>query len=258
MFFKIYDLKLSLIHFKMIGFINISLFSKNKHILQMSFKVKKFFNCEYRLKIFPSKIFGIHTLKNRRDFISNIHLIVSILIFTTLPKKNSASEIQRSTVRSFVTRTGLKIIDFRKGDGDSPVWGDILKVNFVIYLFENGVLEKIDSTYDRKENFLFRHGNGQMADGFEEAIHSMNIGGKRRIVLSKNDLYTRFGFGPIIPSSNRREKIFNKKEIKKTKNNNFIIFDIELLDIKSKLTGIISNKTDFGAKWQINKILERL
>jgi len=152
----------------------------------------------------------------------------------------------------------LKIIDFRKGEGNSPQWGDILKVNFVIYLFENGKLEKIDSTYDRKESFLFKHGNGQMADGFEEAIHSMNIGGKRRIVLSKNDLYTQFGFGPIIPSFNRRNKIFNKKEIKRAKNNSSIIFDIELLDIKSKLTEILSNKTDFGIKSQINKTLGRL
>ena len=243
----------------MIGFINISLFSKNKHTLQRIFKVRKFYKCDYRLKIFPSKIFDNHNFKNRRNFISNINLIFSILIFNILPKKNYASEIQKfSDVRSFVTRTGLKIIDFRKGEGVSPVWGDILKVNFIIYLFENGVLEKIDSTYDRKENFLFRHGNGQMADGFEEAIHNMNIGGKRRIILSKNDLYTRFGFGPIIPASNGRGKIFNKKEIKKAKNNSCIIFDIELLDIKSKLTEILSNKTDFGSKRQISKILERL
>jgi len=63
----------------------------------------------------------------------------------------------------------------------------------------------------------------------------MKEGGKRRIILSNDDLYFQNGFGPIIVSYEMRQKFIKAKENKSETAAVSIIFDIELVEIKKSL-----------------------
>jgi hypothetical protein len=208
-------------------------------IMNLSHKMlKNNFKARVQKNLFSNKtsLQKIIFEKKRRNFcIQIIHLLFfSHLLWS--PKINLASEKNDISLSdAFVTVTGLKIVDFKNGKGDSPEWGDFVKVNFVIYILKNKKIEKIDSTYDRKKSYLYKHGNGQISDGFEEAVHSMKEGGKRRIILSNDDLYFQNGFGPTIVSYEMRQKFIKAKEDKSEPAAVSIIFDIELVEIKKSL-----------------------
>ena len=60
-----------------------------------------------------------------------------------------------------------------------------------------GKLEIIDST---NEPFLHKHGNGRICRGVDEAIHTMNVGGRRRAIIPPNlgSLGRNSSFSPFI------------------------------------------------------------
>lgn len=136
--------------------------------------------------------------------------------------------------QAFETKSGIKIINFLEGKGKTPAWGTILKVNYVNYITFDQITRKIDSTIDRKEIFTFQHGTGEINVVLEEAIHSMKVGGKRRIIAQFNSEQDFLTSGPISPSSGVRQelRLFLKNNTRK--NNLFLIYDIELLEIIEK------------------------
>ena len=143
-------------------------------------------------------------------------------------------DLSGKNFQSFETKSGIKIIDFLVGEGISPSWGTFVKVNYVSYITNKDIMRKIESTLDRNEIFTYQHGTGEINLAFEEAIHSMKIGGKRRIIV-KIDSETNFvGKGPISSSSGIRQEL--KSFIKKNFNSGEIslIYDIELIDISSQ------------------------
>lgn len=143
-------------------------------------------------------------------------------------------DLSGKNFQSFETKSGVKIIDFLVGEGTSPFWGTFVKVNYVSYITNKDIMRKIESTIDRKEIFTYQHGTGEINLAFEEAIHSMKIGGKRRIIV-KIDSETNFlGKGPISSSSGIRQELksFIRKNLKS--DDLFLIYDIELVDISSQ------------------------
>ncbi|EKD86480.1 MAG: peptidyl-prolyl cis-trans isomerase [uncultured bacterium] len=131
------------------------------------------------------------------------------------------------------TDTGLLNLDFTKRQGVSTrpeikelsaqdikvgtssagvAIGDIVVVHY-IGAFTDG--KKFDSSYDRKSPFTVEVGKGTVIRGFEEGVMGMKIGGKRRIFIPSELGYGAKGQGAIPPNSS-------------------LIFDVELLEIKSK------------------------
>lgn len=160
------------------------------------------------------------------------------LISHFFAKKNTgtANEINflKDLPQAFETKSGIKIVDFINGNGQSPIWGEILKINYVTYITDEKIIKKIDSTIDRKEVFTFQHGIGEINMALEEAVHTMKIGGKRRIIVKIKSERDPLFSGPIPPLSGLRQelKLFLKDNI--TKKNLFLIYDIELLKIIDK------------------------
>jgi hypothetical protein len=160
------------------------------------------------------------------------------LISHFFAKKNTgtANEINfsKDLPRAFETKSGIKIVDFINGNGKSPIWGEILEINYVTYITDEKIIKKIDSTIDRKELFTFQHGIGEINLAFEEAVHTMKIGGKRRIIVKIKSERDSLFSGPISPLSGLRQelRLFLKDNI--TKKNLFLIYDIELLKIIDK------------------------
>lgn len=109
------------------------------------------------------------------------------------------------------TSSGLAYTDLVVGTGPSPVQGRGVKVHYTGWL-EDGA--KFDSSYDRKEPFSFTFGAGEVIPGWDEALKTMKVGGRRKVVIPPRLAYGAQGAGGVIPP------------------NATLTFEIELLDVE--------------------------
>lgn len=108
------------------------------------------------------------------------------------------------------TESGLKYVDETVGDGASPNKGDMVSVHYTGFLTDG---TKFDSSVDRGQPFQFKIGVGQVIKGWDEGVMSMNIGGKRKLIVPPELGYGARGAGGVIPP------------------NATLVFDVELLGI---------------------------
>jgi FKBP-type peptidyl-prolyl cis-trans isomerase len=93
------------------------------------------------------------------------------------------------------TKSGLKYVDLKVGDGDEAKLGDTVEVHYTGWL-KNG--KKFDSSVDRKEPFTFRIG-GKVIKGWNEGVQGMKVGGKRKLIIPPELGYGKAGAGDDIP-----------------------------------------------------------
>lgn len=113
--------------------------------------------------------------------------------------------------REITTSSGLKYTELVEGTGATPQPGQTVTVHYTGTL-ENGT--KFDSSLDRGQPSEFRIGVGEVIKGWDEALMSMKVGGKRRLVIPPSLGYGPRGRPPTIPG------------------NATLIFEVELLDVK--------------------------
>ncbi|XP_020584882.1 peptidyl-prolyl cis-trans isomerase FKBP20-2, chloroplastic-like isoform X2 [Phalaenopsis equestris] len=106
--------------------------------------------------------------------------------------------------------SGLIYLDIEVGNGDCPKDGQQVTFHYIGYN-ESG--RRIDSTYSQGSPAKIRLGNNALVPGFEEGIHDMRPGGKRRIIIPPE-------LGPPVGPST----FFSSKQ--------FEVFDVELLNVK--------------------------
>lgn len=111
-----------------------------------------------------------------------------------------------------ITESGLRYIDLKVGEGESPQRGQTVVVHYTGYLADG---TKFDSSRDRDRPFSFKVGVGQVIKGWDQAIPSMKVGGRRQIIIPPELGYGQRGAGGVIPP------------------NATLIFDVELLKISS-------------------------
>lgn len=108
-----------------------------------------------------------------------------------------------------VTASGLKYTDLKVGDGPRPRLGQRVQVHYIGWL-ANG--KEFESTYKIGQPAEFILGPA-LIRGWNEALQSMKVGGKSRVVIPSHLAYGATGRPPMIPP------------------NETLIFEIELLGI---------------------------
>ena len=114
-------------------------------------------------------------------------------------------------VETITTASGLQYIDTEVGTGKSPLSGQGVIVHYTGTLTDG---TQFDSSYDRNKPFSFTIGIGRVIQGWDEGVSSMQVGGKRRLIIPPELGYGSRGAGKVIPPHAT------------------LIFDIELLDIR--------------------------
>jgi peptidylprolyl isomerase len=91
----------------------------------------------------------------------------------------------------------------------------MVTVHYSGWLDANGARgKKFDSSVDRGQPFVFKLGVGQVISGWDLGVATMQVGGKRTLVLPAAHGYGQRGAGGLIPPGAT------------------LIFDVELLGFK--------------------------
>ena len=94
------------------------------------------------------------------------------------------------------TESGLQYKDLLVGEGEAARTGSTAIVHYTGWLLDG---TKFDSSLDRGVPFEFIIGRGQVIKGWDEGVASMNVGGKRELVIPAELGYGDQGAGNVIP-----------------------------------------------------------
>merc|ERR1719409_2150227 len=94
---------------------------------------------------------------------------------------------------------GLQYKDIAEGDGAMPAKGQGVYAHYSGYLLESGNL--FDSSYERGKPLQFAVGTGRVIKGWDEALLTMRVGGRRMLVIPAELGYGAKGIGPIPPNA---------------------------------------------------------
>ena len=110
------------------------------------------------------------------------------------------------------TSSGLQYEVLTSGDGTAASAGDTAVVHYTGWLMDD---TKFDSSVDRGEPFEFAIGQGNVIEGWDEAVALMKIGDKWKLTIPPDLAYgDRSIGGGLIPAGST------------------LIFEVELLDLK--------------------------
>jgi FKBP-type peptidyl-prolyl cis-trans isomerase len=118
-----------------------------------------------------------------------------------------------SAIQWHTTPSGLQYADTAIGKGEPPREGQIVVVHFAGWLDDGS---QFDSTRRRGKPFGFPVGSGQVIKGWDEAVRTMKVGGKRRLIVPPALGYGESGLGALVPPNAK------------------LVFDLELIRIIDK------------------------
>ena len=144
-----------------------------------------------------------------RNLKIGVLILVAVVAIAGVVYVITRRNAQTQTTWDVTTPSGLKIHDLKVGDGPSPKMGQTVRVHY-IGRFENG--QEFNNSYQTGSPAEFRLGG--VIDGWNEALQTMKVGGKRKIFVPSKLGYGTRGKAPNIPPNANLE------------------FDIELLGIK--------------------------
>ncbi len=114
-----------------------------------------------------------------------------------IPDGSPESPIEVAEADFTTTDSGLKYYDIETGNGPMPTEGQAVTAHYTGWL-EDGT--KFDSSLDRGQPFMFMVGQGMVIPGWDEAVLTMKVGGKRQLVIPAELAYGEAGAGGgVIP-----------------------------------------------------------
>ena len=104
----------------------------------------------------------------------------------------------------------MKIEKLASGNGPSAKRGDTVTVHYTGWLTDG---TKFDSSVDRDEPFAFVLGTGQVIQGWDQGVATMQVGDKARLTIPPELAYGKEGYPGAIPP------------------NATLVFEVELLSV---------------------------
>jgi FKBP-type peptidyl-prolyl cis-trans isomerase len=138
-------------------------------------------------------------------------LIVVLLLGACAQSGSPASKPAAAGGKMETTPSGLQYEDLVVGTGAKPNAGQTAVVHYTGWLDDG---KKFDSSVDRGSPFEFRVGQGQVIKGWDEGVATMQVGGKRKLLIPAELGYGARGAGGVIPPNAR------------------LTFEVELLGVK--------------------------
>ena len=127
-------------------------------------------------------------------------LLAGIFVLTDSCNRVLAAETvaRQAEIKGYQTKSGLKYYDFLDGKGPSPRFGQLVSFNYICY-FRPSSSDPLDVVDSSSRPFLHKHGNGRLIRAIDEGLHTMRLGGRRRIIVpksigQKNTAYNSYGF----------------------------------------------------------------
>lgn len=122
------------------------------------------------------------------------------------------SDDKNKTPGETTTASGLRYTDITVGTGPTPKFGEEVTIHYTGYLMDG---KKFDSSRDRYTPYKFKVGSGGTLAGWEEGVLTMQVGGKRKLIIPSQLAYGERGVQNAVPP------------------NATVVFEIELLNIKA-------------------------
>lgn len=97
------------------------------------------------------------------------------------------------------TDSGVKYYELEEGDGATPATGDMVSMDFTLWLQEGN--QYIASSSDVGQPVEVPLGSGQLFPGWEEGVSTMQVGGKRQLVIPPDQAFGDAGSGIIPPDA---------------------------------------------------------
>lgn len=125
---------------------------------------------------------------------------------------SSSSEAPPFPTKGYQTQSGLRYFDLKEGTmGHTPRYGQFVAFRYASFYRPSatGKLELIDTSdygAPKGTNFVNKHGNRRVIKAIDEALHTMKVGGRRRIIVSNKLGFIDSGLGPLPlkPSGRKR------------------------------------------------------
>lgn len=134
------------------------------------------------------------------------------------------------------TPSGLKYIDLQIGNGISPLYGNLCCIQYTAYVKLAKTLKdpnpkpiQFDKVLD--DGYLIKHGNGRMISGLDEGLHTMKVGGIRRIIIPPKLGFIEIGLGPIPIYPWQRSKLNSLLDEMINVGSGTLIYEVKLLSI---------------------------
>lgn len=171
---------------------------------------RKVYRAKKRPRVAPASAASAPARRGGKTFNYKVLVIIAIVAVAAAAIAYVVANRGSQAGNEIPTPSGMKYTDLKVGDGASPKIGQGVQVHYIGWL-ANG--KEFNNSYKDGRPAEFSLGPG-LIPGWNEALQSMKVGGKRRIILPPSLAYGPTGRPPTIPP------------------NETLTFEIELLGVK--------------------------
>jgi hypothetical protein len=127
---------------------------------------------------------------------TGIIVAIAAFVFVVAWIVSSSVADDKKEEKVITTKSGLKYVELKEGDGTAAKAGDTVSVHYTGWLKDG---KKFDSSLDRKQPFEFELGKGRVIKGWDEGVAGMKPGGKRKLIIPPELAYGKRGAPGAIP-----------------------------------------------------------
>lgn len=128
--------------------------------------------------------------------------------------------------------SGLKFIDLKEGTGPTPEYGQLCSIAYKGYIKLPASKDNANphpQLFGQSPAYLLKHGNGRTIAGLDQGLHTLRVGGTRRLIIPAKLGYTQTGLGPLPPSPWDRFRLNNLLDDMVKYQGGNLVFEVTLL-----------------------------